>query len=63
MIDNYGLYEMYEAEQEEEAEKLPECCECGERIDGEYLYDIDGDLYCEECMMALFKKQTENYMD
>jgi formylmethanofuran dehydrogenase subunit E len=37
-------------EQDKRLERLPICCECGEHIQSEWLYDINGDLYCEDCM-------------
>ena len=61
--DNYDLFVEYDLEQEEESKKLPKCCECGERIDDDYLFDIEGDLYCEECIKKLYKKPMEDYMD
>lgn len=60
--DNADLFAEYDAEQEEERKRLPECDECEEEITDEYLYDIDGVLYCEECMKKLFKKPVENYL-
>lgn len=40
----------HDMELEEQLEKMPVCCACGEHIQTEYLYDVDGDLYCEDCM-------------
>lgn len=42
--------ERYAADKDEELEKLPKCIECGEPIQTEYYFEIDGELYCEECM-------------
>ena len=38
----------YSNRQEEELNRLPKCSCCGEPIQSEYCYDIDG-LYCEKC--------------
>jgi formylmethanofuran dehydrogenase subunit E len=62
MIDNYGLWERHEAEQQRQLEKCPKCDYCGDYIQDEHLYDIDGTIICEECMERNFKKETENYM-
>lgn len=55
------------AEEERRAEKwhdaLPKCCRCGWSIEDEMLYDVDGELYCEDCMKDTFLKLTRNYMD
>ena len=53
---------MYEAEQEASLESLPKCVNCGEPIQDDYLYDIDGDIYCEDCMKDEFRACTENYI-
>lgn len=42
---------------------LPTCEGCGEKIEDEFLFDIDGRLYCEDCANDLFRRCTENYMD
>ena len=52
----------WEAEQQRELEKLPNCCHCGEPIQDEHLFDVNGDLFCEECMMENFKKPIESYV-
>lgn len=62
MIDNYGLWERHEAEQQRQLEKCPKCDYCGEYIQDEHLYDLDGTLVCEDCMKSNFKKSTEDYM-
>ena len=31
-------------------EKLPVCDICGMVIEGEHVWDIDGTLYCEDCI-------------
>lgn len=49
----------YDAEQEAELKRLPTCCECKEHIQDEHLYDIEGNLYCKECMEEQFEKWTE----
>jgi hypothetical protein len=48
--DNYDAFCQHEAKQERWLAKLPECSECGEPIQTEFCYEIDGDLYCENCM-------------
>ena len=51
-----------EAEEQRWLDSLPKCCECGEPIQDEYLYNFHGDYYCEECMND-FKECTENHID
>lgn len=60
--DNYDLYRQHEAEQEAWLEKRPKCSVCGEHIQDDTLYDIDGGLYCERCLNNEFMHSTETYM-
>ncbi len=48
--DNYSRFEQHEAEQEKLLKMLPICCECGEAIQDEYCYEINGEYICESCM-------------
>lgn len=59
--DPISDFHRYEAERQREIEKLPVCCDCGDHIQDD-LYDIDGDLYCEDCMRINFKKPLEDYI-
>ena len=51
-----------EAEEARHTERLPKCCECGEPIHDEKLYNIHGELYCEDCMWG-FRERTEYYIE
>ena len=42
-------------------EPVPVCCECGEEIIGDDIYQIDGDIYCEDCMRTLFRISYEEW--
>ena len=63
MMDNHDLFVQHDAEQSAWEERLPKCDFCGEPIQDEYLYDIDGEIYCEECMKEHFRKSVDKYMD
>ena len=49
-------FEKHDAEQERWLQSRPVCSECGEHIQDEELFDIDGDLVCEECLTDYMKK-------
>lgn len=57
----------YENERNRKFIQLAVCCCCGERIQSETLYDFDGDLVCEECLMEYvnenYRKNTTSYID
>jgi formylmethanofuran dehydrogenase subunit E len=59
--DYNDLHDKYQAEQEALLAKLPICECCREPIQDDYLFDVDGELYCEECMKDLYRRLTENY--
>ena len=55
--------ERWIASQEKRKARLPICERCGEHIQDENLWDIDGVLYCPECAKEEFERQTENYIE
>ena len=62
MEDNYSRWEHHDAEQERWLDKLPVCCLCNQPIQNERLFDIEGNLYHEECAEDEFRKWTEDYI-
>ena len=61
MCDAYDMWRYREMEQERKLARLPKCCCCGEAIQDEELWDIEGKLYHEECAIEEFRKRTEDY--
>ncbi len=50
-------------EEDEYLSRCPKCDCCGERIQDDYLFNIGGDLYCEECLIDQFRHATDDYTD
>lgn len=50
MRDNLDLFNDYQMEQDERISRLPECSECGEAIQDEEAYYINGEWVCKDCM-------------
>ncbi len=48
--DAYDQWKKHDAEMEADLMTFPVCAECGEPIQTEYLFEIDGELICEDCM-------------
>lgn len=51
--------EWYEKEDEggrDPIEPLPVCAECGEEIQDEYCWEINGETYCDDCARDLFQR-------
>jgi DNA-directed RNA polymerase subunit RPC12/RpoP len=59
--DNYDQWLANERRQERQLAQLPKCDRCHEEIQ-EYFFDIYGEIYCEECGIKLFRKNTEDYI-
>ena len=57
-----GDYEMHCLRQEREAMRFPICHKCGNPITDDELWDIHGDLYCEECAEEEFRRYTDDYV-
>ena len=54
--DNLSIYEDLEYDRETRLEKKPVCDWCGEHIQSDYGYRIDGDLICQNCMDDFIKE-------
>lgn len=61
--DNYDQWTAHEAEQEKLLEKLPVCRCCGEHIQDDHYFYIDGVIYCEDCLNEKFRRDIEDYYD
>ena len=59
--ENYDFFIEHDARQTALLERCPKCEHCGEPIQDDYLYDVDGVVLCEECMKDLFRKDREDY--
>ena len=55
--------ERYLAAQEERLERYPKCSHCGEAIQDDELFDINGELYHLSCAEKEFVKWTEGYIE
>ncbi len=56
-------FHRYDSDMEDELEKYPCCDHCGERITDDKLYDVCGEILCEECMKELYEKPVEKYIE
>lgn len=61
-MEHYRTPEQYFREELEELNKLPKCDICGDVIQDDCLFDLDGDLICENCMFLQFRRRTEDYL-
>ena len=48
----------HDAEQQAKTDKLPECAECGEKIQDEEAYYINGEWICLNCMDS-YKREVQ----
>lgn len=53
------VFERREQRNAERLKELPVCHACGEHIQGDYRYRIDGVVYCEDCMRDIFEEYNE----
>lgn len=60
--DYNDLYAMHEARQERALRKYPKCADCEEHITDDYLFNINGVFYCEECAEDNFRRSTDDYI-
>lgn len=60
--DALDEFNRYDREQSGALKRLPKCSCCGEPIQGEMLYNIGGELYCERCIDDC-RKFTDDYIN
>lgn len=53
----------YDAERERELRKRPKCGCCRHPIQDDYLFEVNGVLYCEECSNDEFRKPVDDYIE
>lgn len=53
----------HDRDQERLLEQLPVCegHKCGQRIQDDLYFDIDGEILCEKCMIRKYGRRTEDY--
>lgn len=56
-------HDRYQDEQDKQLQKLPKCSMCCEHIQDDYLYEINDELICEECLNDNFRKNVEDYIE
>ena len=56
-------FDRWDMERERRRARRPICERCGEHIQEENLWDIDGTLYCPECAKIEFERDTDNYTE
>ena len=55
-------YDRYAEEQDKLLQKMPVCSYCDNHIQDTYLYEIEGEIICEECIKDNFRKNVEDYI-
>lgn len=61
--DPLSDFDRYDRQQEEWLNSLPVCDCCGEPIQDDFCYEINGELICTDCLETNHKKCTEDYIE
>ena len=61
--DPVADFNRYDSYLEKKLSNMPKCGSCGEHIQDDYLYDVDGNVYCEECFTSEFRRPVELYIE
>ena len=51
----------WQKEQQEWEDSLPTCDCCGEKVD-DYVFDIDGEILCIQCVIDKYRRDAEDYV-
>lgn len=58
--DPLSDFDRYDRQQNEELNKRPKCCYCGEHIQDDFCYEINGEYFCEDCLDMHFRKAVDD---
>ena len=61
--DALADFARWDEEQTKQLDKLPKCAECGEPIQDEECFEINGELICPGCLKSNHRKWTEDYIE
>jgi len=53
MQDNYDMFVEHDNRERKLMKQLPICYECNDYIQSEYVYNLCGHDYCEDCMTEI----------
>ena len=62
MEDNFALWQQHERDMEASLARRPQCECCGQYIQDDYTWEIDGELFCPKCAADKFRRATEDLM-
>lgn len=62
MEDNFALWQQHERDMEASLTRRPQCECCGQYIQDDYTWEIDGALFCPKCAADKFRRETEDLM-
>jgi formylmethanofuran dehydrogenase subunit E len=55
-------FDRYDALMADKEAKLPHCEKCGDPINDDIYFEIDGEILCENCMCDIYARSTEDYI-
>lgn len=58
----FADFDRWDADQQEQMDRLPHCECCREPI-VDYVWEIDGQILCEECAKEEYRKDAEDYFN
>ena len=63
-IPDYNeICDRHDAKEQAKLDNLPKCVYCDEAITSEYLFDLDGDITCESCLVLRYRKKAYLYYE
>lgn len=56
-------HDRYQEDKENQLQKMPKCSICTKHIQDDFLYEINDELICEECINNDFRKPVDDYVE
>ena len=61
--DPVADFDRWDAEQESWLARRPVCADCGEHIQADHYFDINGEAICPDCMEGNYRKEIGDYIE
>ena len=58
--DPLADFDQYDTECQERLDKLPKCADCGEPIQDDHYYLINGENICPDCLESGYRRENDD---
>lgn len=61
--DPLADFAQHDAEKERRLAQMPICADCGNPVQEDHFYSINGEVICPDCMESNYRKDIDDYVE